>query len=90
MKQDGRSQSLKDLGIRTLRGAAIFAVKYFVVCLVAVVLTKIVGEWLTVPRVVELSWLDLLLAPIASSLGMFGAVAFYTEAQKALLQDDRE
>ena len=82
MGQDHRSQALKDLGIRTWRGAAMFGLQVFGALLPVLVGVKLVGGMLGIMSVADKSWLWVLLSAIGPALGIFVAVALIAEIQR--------
>lgn len=82
MDQDHRSQALKDLGVRTWRGAAVLGLQFFALLLTVLVAMKLIGPMLGIVSFVDKSWLFILLSPLASAFGLFVAVALIAEAQR--------
>lgn len=82
MGQDNRSQALKDLGIRTWRGAAMFGVQVFVALLPVLSGVKLVGSMLGIRSVAEKSWWLVLFSAVGLAFSTFVAVALMAEAQK--------
>lgn len=82
MDQDHRSQALKDLGVRTWRGAAVLGLHFFAILLPVLVGVKLIGGMFGLTALADKSWWLILLAPIAPAFGLFIAVALIAEAQK--------
>ncbi|GAA0432379.1 hypothetical protein ACFOY5_20880 [Massilia aurea] len=82
MGQDHRSQALKDLGIRTWRGAAMFGLQVFGALLPVLVGVKLVGGMLGITSVSDKSWWWVPVSAIAPAFGMFVAVSLIAEVQK--------
>lgn len=84
MEQDRRSPSLQNLGVRTWRGAAMFGLQAFAFFLPVLIAVKIIGSMLGVEAIVVFSWSQVGLAPIASAVGLFIAVAFHAYMQNLM------
>lgn len=82
MEEDIRSQVLKDLGVRTWRGAAMFGLQVVAILLPVLVGIKLAGSMFGVASVADRSWWWVLLSAIGPAFGLFVAVALIAEAQK--------
>lgn len=78
MNEDRRSQALKDLGVRTWRGAAIFGLQALALFLPIAIIMKVIGEILGLEAIVSMSWWRVLFTPIKAAASLFIAVAIYT------------
>lgn len=82
MEQDHSSRALKDLGVRTWRGAAMFGFHVFAILLPVLVGLKLVGGKIGIVSVADKSWWLVLLSAIGPAFGMFIAVALIAEVQQ--------